>query len=73
MKQLGILSKLSNKFKVTNNSNHNYLVAENVLNRAFIVKTPSKDWVSGITYIQTKEAFRCLTTFMDLYHRKIIG
>ncbi|MFV8337340.1 IS3 family transposase [Flavobacterium sp. RSP29] len=73
MKQLGLRSKLSKKFKVTTNSNHNYLIVENILNRGFIVKTPSKAWVSDITYIQTKEGFVYLTTIMDLYDRKIIG
>lgn len=42
MKQLGLRSKLSKKFKITTNSNHNYLIVENVLNREFIVKMPSK-------------------------------
>ena len=55
MKEIGLRSKLSKKFKVTTNSNHNYLVVENVLNKEFIVKMPSKVWVSDITYIQTKE------------------
>jgi putative transposase len=73
MKELGLRSKLSKKFKVITNSNHNYLVVENVLNREFIVKMPSKFWVSDITYIQTKEGFGYLTTVMDLYYRKIIG
>ena len=73
MKQLGLRSKLSKKFKVTTNSNHNYLIVENILNREFIVKIPSKVWVSDITYIQTKEGFIYLTTIMDLYDRKIIG
>jgi putative transposase len=73
MKELGLRIKLSKKFKVTTNSNHNYLVVENVLNREFVVKMPSKVWVSDITYIQTKEGFVYLTTTMDLYDRKIIG
>ncbi|WP_338645685.1 DDE-type integrase/transposase/recombinase [Flavobacterium sp. KS-LB2] len=73
MKELGLRSKLSKKFKVTTNSNHNCLVVENVLNREFIIKRPSKVWVSDITYIQTKEGFVYLTTIMDLYDRKIIG
>lgn len=73
MKQLGLRSKLSKKFKVSTNSNHNYLIVENILNREFIVKMPSKVWVSDITYIQTKEGFIYLTTIMDLYDRKIIG
>ena len=51
MKQLGLRSKLSKKFKVTTNTNHNYLIVENILNREFIVKMLSKVWVSDITYI----------------------
>ena len=66
MKALGLESKLSRKFKVTTNSNQNYLTVENILNREFIVNKPSKAWVSDITYIQTKEGFLYLTTFMDL-------
>lgn len=73
MKQLGLQSKLSKKFKVTTNTKHNYLVVENVLNRQFLVTNSSRVWVSDITYIQTKEGFLYLTTIIDLYDRKIIG
>jgi putative transposase len=73
MKQLGLYSKLSKKFKITTDSKHNYLVVENILNRQFLVSQPSKVWVSDITYIHTKEGFLYLTTIMDLYDRKIIG
>lgn len=61
MKELGLRSKLSKKFKVTTDSKHNYLVVNNVLNRNFMVTKPSKVWVSDITYIQTKEGFLYLT------------
>jgi putative transposase len=57
MKELGLRSKLCKKFKVTTNSKHNYLVVENILNREFTVASPSKVWVSDITYIQTKQDF----------------
>jgi putative transposase len=73
MKQLGLRSKLSKKFKATTDSKHSYLMVENVLNRQFSVTEPSKVWVSDITYIYTKEGFMYLTTIMDLYDRKIIG
>ena len=73
MRELGLRSKLSKKFKVTTDSKHNYLVVENVLDRKFIVANPSRVWVSDITYIQTKEGFLYLTTIIDLYDRKIIG
>lgn len=73
MRELGLKSKLSKKFKITTDSKHNYLLVENVLNRQFLVSQPSKAWVSDITYIHTKEGFLYLTTVMDLYDRKIIG
>jgi transposase InsO family protein len=73
MKELGLRSKLSKKFKVTTDSKHSFLMVENVLNRQFIVTAPSKVWVSDITYIYTKEGFMYLTTIIDLYDRKIIG
>ena len=73
MKQLGLKSKLSKKFKVTTDSKHNYLTVNNVLNREFNPKSPSKVWVSDITYIHTKEGFLYLTTVIDLYDRKVIG
>ena len=73
MKELGLRSMLSKKFKVTTDSKHNYLVVENVLDRGFAVDHPSKVWVSDITYIQTKEGFLYLTTIIDLYDRKMIG
>ena len=73
MRELGLKSKLSKKFKITTDSKHNYLLLENVLNRQFLVSQPSKAWVSDITYIHTKEGFLYLTIVMDLYDRKIIG
>ncbi|OOV16132.1 transposase [Flavobacterium sp. LM4] len=73
MKQLGLYSKLSKKFKVTTNSKHNHFVVPNILKREFTVKEPSKAWVSDITYIQTKDGFLYLTIILDLFDRKIIG
>ena len=73
MKELGLFSKLSKKFKVTTDLKHSYLLVENVLNRQFLVSQPSKTWVSDITYIHTKEGFLYLTIIMDLHDRKIIG
>lgn len=73
MKELGLRSKLSKKFKVTTDSKHNYLVVENILDRDFAVDQPSKVWVSDITCIQTKEGLLYLTTIIDLYDRKMIG
>jgi len=43
------------------------------LSKNFTVASPSKVWVSDITYIQTNKGFLYLTRFIDLYDRKIVG
>ncbi|WP_316633109.1 IS3 family transposase [uncultured Flavobacterium sp.] len=73
MKQLGLYSKLSEKFKVTTNSKHNHFVVPNILKREFTATEPAKAWVSDITYIQTKDGFLYLTIILDLFDRKIVG
>lgn len=73
MKELGLKSRLSKKFKVTTDSKHNYLIAEKVFDRDFKATRISQKWVPDITYIQTKEGFVYLTTIIDLYDRKLIG
>jgi len=53
MKQMGLKSILKRKFKVcTKDSNHNYPVAQNSLNRNFSSEKLGQKWVSDITYIK---------------------
>ena len=73
MRELGIRSKLSKKFKITTDSKHNYLVVENILDRDFESTKPAQKWVSDLTYIRTIEGFLYLTIVLDLYDRKVIG
>lgn len=73
MRELGLKSKFSRKFRATTDSKHNYLVVDNVLDRKFTAAAPSKAWVGDITYIQTTEGFLYLTTVIDLFDRKVIG
>lgn len=73
MRQMGLRSKLSKKFKVTTDSSHQMAIMPNLLNRMFSPVESGKAWVSDITYIRTKEGFLYLTTVIDLYDRKCIG
>lgn len=73
MNQLGLHRKTTKKFKVTTDSNHNYYIAPNLLNRKFNVKQPSTAWVSDITYLKTAKGFLYLTVILDLFDRKVIG
>ena len=73
MKKANIRSITRKKFVVTTDSKHNYLVAENLLNRNFNVERLGVAWVSDITYIRTMEGWLYLTVIIDLCDRKVIG
>ena len=74
MRAANIKSIVHRKFKVvTTDSNHNYPVAENLLNRNFTPSNIGRAWVSDITYIKTLEGWLYLTVILDLADRKVIG
>ncbi|SET15787.1 Integrase core domain-containing protein, partial [Anaerobranca gottschalkii DSM 13577] len=61
------------KFKATTNSNHNYPVAPNLLNKDFSTQAKNEKWVGDITYIPTGEGWLYLAAIKDLYNKKIVG
>ncbi len=79
MKKVGIRSIMYKKYRVqTTESTHDYPVAGNVLNRAFMADKPGQKWVSDITYIATGQGWLYLTgtpvrAILDLADRKVIG
>lgn len=73
MREHNIVPKTVKKFKATTNSNHDYPVAPNLLNRNFAVSKPNTVWVSDITYVATGEGWLYLAAVMDLCTGKIVG
>jgi transposase InsO family protein len=73
MRQMGLRSKLSKRYKVTTDSSHRYTVAPHLLNRDFYRQAPGVACVSDITYVPTLEGFLYLTVVLDLFDRKPIG
>ena len=73
MKEMGIKAIHKRQFKVTTKSDHNYPVAQNILDRNFQADAPNQKWVADITYIRTFEGWMYLAAIMDLYSRKIVG
>ena len=61
------------KFPRTTNSQHEYPVAPNRLNREFHATRPNEKWLADITYIPTAEGWLYLAAVMDLFSRKIVG
>lgn len=73
MKENGIRSKVTKKYKATTHSHHNLPVAPNILNRDFTAEKPAQKMVSDITYIPTEEGWLYLAGVMDLCGQKIVG
>jgi len=73
MRANGLFAGRKRKFAATTDSNHNYPVAPNILDREFTVCGQNRVWVSDITYIRTKEGWMYLTVIIDLFHRKVVG
>lgn len=73
MKQLGLRSKLSKRFRITTDSTHDYKVAPNLLNRDFYREKPVEACVPDLTYIPCLDGVLYLTVVLDLFDRKPIG
>lgn len=62
------------KFRVvTTDSKHDLPIAENLLDRKFMVDQANQVLVSDITYVRTKAGWAYLTVFIDLFSRMIVG
>ncbi len=57
----------------TTNSQHDYPVAPNRLNRDFQASRPNEKWLADITFIPTAEGWLYLAAVLDLFSRKIVG
>lgn len=73
MRRQNIWPKGRKRYKVTTDSKHGYLVAENLVNRDFDSEVPGKLWLSDITYVPTTEGFRHYTVIVDMFDKKIVA
>ena len=68
-----LFGRRKKKYPRTTNSQHDYPVAPNRLNREFQAARPDEKWLADITYIPTAEGWLYLAVVMDLFSRKIVG
>lgn len=73
MRQADILAVARRRFRCTTDSEHDYPVAPNILERNFTVHGPDRVWLTDITYVPTEEGWLYVGGVMDLYSRRIIG
>ncbi len=74
MREQGLRSCMSKKFKVTTtDSNHDLPVAPNLLQQDFKATKPNQKWVTDITYIPCRQGRLYLASVLDLYTKQIVG
>jgi putative transposase len=73
MRQDGLKGRRKERKVRTTDSQHDFPIAENLLNREFKAEKPNQKWVADITYIPTDEGWLYLAGVLDLYSRKIVG
>ena len=74
MKGLGIQAISHRKFRVsTTDSNHDFPVAANVVDRDFTASKPNEIWLTDMTYIETREGWLYLAAVEDMYSRRVVG
>ena len=73
MQRHGIRAKAKRRFRITTDSNHDFPIAANLLDRQFDVDEPDKVWAGDITYIDTDEGWMYLAVVIDLFSRQVVG
>lgn len=73
MRAEDIRAQRKKKRKRTTDSQHDYPIAPNWLNRDFQAKAPNQKWLGDITFIPTQEGWLYLAAILDLFSRKVVG
>jgi len=73
MQENSICGRQRRKFKKTTDSNHDFPIAPNLLDRDFTTDGPDKAWVADITYIWTATGWAYLAVIIDLFSRRVVG
>lgn len=73
MKKVGIMAKMTKKFKMTTRLNATAKAAPNLLAKNFMAKEANQRWIADITYIYTLEGEVYVACALDLFSRKIVG
>ncbi len=73
MREMGLVGCPKKRYKVTTDSRHSVLVADNHLAQDFTATAPNQRWVADITFISTCEGWLYLAVILDLYSRAVVG
>ena len=73
MKEERLVARNVKRFIATTNSNHDFKVPENLLNRDFTASRADEKWMGDITYLRTSEGWLFLAAILDCFSRRAVG
>jgi putative transposase len=76
MREDGLRSKRATHFKVTTQSEHEFPLRENILERRFALESNqeiNRVWAADITYVYTMQGYLYLAVVLDLASRRVVG
>ena len=73
MQRMNLVARPKRRFVITTDSQHDFAIADNLLDRNFNIEHINTCWVSDITYILVNNRWMYLTTFIDLADRMVVG
>lgn len=69
MRQNGISVVRTREHKLTTDSEHEFNIAPNLLDRDFTADTPNQKWAGDISYVWTREGWLYLAVILPACHR----
>lgn len=73
MRENGFFSRTHKKYRITTDSKHDYMIADNLLNRNFETTAPGQKMVSDTTVVETGEGDLYAAAILDLHGRMPVG
>ena len=73
MRENGLYSRVFRKYRITTDSNHDMMIADNLIDRDFEVEEPGQKMVSDTTVVETGEGDLYAAAILDLYGRLPVG
>ena len=71
--EMCIRDRIRRRFRKTRDSDHDWPLADNTLDRQFQADSPDMAWVTDITYTRTAAGWGYLATVLDLCTRMVVG
>lgn len=74
MQRMNLVAKGKKKFRLrTTDSNHDHLIAPDLVQRDFTAAAPNQVWVTDLTYVATGEGWLYSVVIIDLFSPRVVA